>query len=105
MGQCATDGEYFTARIGQTEGPGAVFAQHGCMKEYLRNRWIRIGLGIAAVGWTPLLGICALADAGLWHDPNPNPVGPGLLYFFTFWPAIICVIVGIVKVRRSARAR
>ena len=85
--------------------PALFLHKHGCMKEYLRNRWIRIGLGIAAVGWTPLLAICALADAGLWHDPNPNPVGPGLLYFFTFWPAIICVIVGIVQVRRSARAR
>ena len=75
------------------------------MKSYLANRWIRTGLVIAGIGWTPLLAICALANAGLWHDPNPNPVGPGLLYFFTFWPAIICVIVGIVKVRRSARAR
>lgn len=57
------------------------------------------------MGWTPLLAIGLLAAVGLWPDPNPNPIGPGLLLFFTFWPAVICLGVGIVQVRRAcARA-
>ena len=75
------------------------------MRDYLRNRWIRAGLVIAGVGWTPLLTIIFLADAGLWPDPNPNPVGPGLLFALTGWPAIICLVVGIVRVKRARRTR
>ena len=75
------------------------------MKDYLRNGWIRAGLVIVAVGWTPLLAIIFLADAGLWPDPNPNPVGPGILFAFTEWPAIICFVIGIVRVKRARRAR
>jgi hypothetical protein len=52
------------------------------------------------VGSGPLLLIIVAAAVGLWPDPNPNPVGPGLLFFFTFWPAVICLIVGVVRVRR-----
>jgi len=29
-------------------------------------------------------------------DPNPNPIGPGLLAFFTFWPAVILIVWGLV---------
>jgi len=35
--------------------------------------------------------------------PNPNPIGPGLLFFFTFWPAIFCIIMGVTRVRRAQR--
>jgi hypothetical protein len=75
------------------------------MKDYLQSRWIRAALVIAGIGWTPLFGIILLAHLGIWPDPNPNPIGPGLLFFFTAWPAIICLVVGIVQVKRSAGAR
>jgi hypothetical protein len=73
------------------------------MKEYLSNRLIQIGLGLVFFGWGPLLAIIVLAAIGLWPDPNPNPIGPGLLFFFTSWPAIICLVIGLVQVRRNAR--
>jgi hypothetical protein len=38
-------------------------------------------------------------------DPNPNPIGPGLLFFFAAWPAIICLLIGIVQVKRSRTKR
>jgi len=38
-------------------------------------------------------------QAGLWPAPNPDPIGPGLLFFFTAWPAIICLIIGYVQAR------
>jgi hypothetical protein len=52
------------------------------------------------IGWLPLWTIVFLAAVGLWPDPNPNPVGPGLLFFLTSWPALICLGIGIFQVRR-----
>lgn len=49
----------------------------------LANRWFKSGFWMALVGWTPLLAIVLLASIGLWPDPNPNPIGPALLFFFT----------------------
>ncbi len=71
------------------------------MKNYLGNRLIQIGLVLVLVGWTPLWGIVLFAAVGLWPDPNPNPIGPGLLFFFTAWPAIICLGMGVLQVRRN----
>jgi hypothetical protein len=71
------------------------------MKAFLANRWSRIGIALVAVGWTPLLLIILLAEVGLWPDPNPNPIGPGLLFFFTAWPAIICLAIGVRQSRRG----
>ncbi|HEU4662867.1 MAG TPA: hypothetical protein VFS55_02420 [Dokdonella sp.] len=71
------------------------------MKTFLANRLFRIGAIIALVGWTPLLAIILLAAIGLWPDPNPNPIGPGLLFFFTFWPAAIFLALGAWQVVRS----
>ena len=59
------------------------------MKEYLANRWFKIGFWLAVIGWSPLWAIVLLAAVGLWPDPNPNPIGPGLLFFITFWPAVL----------------
>ncbi len=71
------------------------------MRSRLRNRWLLIGLALAAFGWSPLLAIILLASLGLWPDPNPNPIGPGLLFFVTFWPAVICLAIGLYQsVRR-----
>ena len=54
-----------------------------------------IGLATLIVGTGPLLLIIAAATLGLLSDPNPNPVGPGLLAFFTFWPAVIMIVWGL----------
>jgi hypothetical protein len=51
------------------------------MKAYFGNRLFKIGAIIALVGWTPFLAILLLAEVGLWPDPNPNPIGPGLLFY------------------------
>jgi hypothetical protein len=68
------------------------------MKTYWDNRFFRIGAIIALVGWTPLLAIILLVWIGLWPDPNPNPIGPGLLFFVSFWPAVICLGLGVIQV-------
>jgi len=68
---------------------------------YVSNRMIQIGLALVIFGWGPLLAIIALAGLGLWPDPNPNPIGPGLLFFVTSWPAIICLVIGFVQAGRK----
>jgi hypothetical protein len=72
------------------------------VRSYLRSNWVRVGLALLLVGTGPLLFIIGAAAAGLWPDPNPNPVGPGLLCALTFWPALICLVVGVVRVRRGS---
>jgi hypothetical protein len=72
------------------------------MKRYLRSKLVRTGLVMLLLGSGPLWTIVLLAAIGLWPDPNPNPIGPGLLFFFTFWPSVICLGVGVYRVRRSS---
>jgi len=73
------------------------------MKDYRKNRMVQIGFWLLVIGAGPLVGIILLAELGIWPDPNPNPIGPGLLFFFTFWPAMICLAIGVVQVRRKQR--
>jgi hypothetical protein len=86
------------------EGEHPVFVSHNqraLVKKYLNNRLFKIGAIIALIGWTPLLAILLLASGGLWPDPDPNPIGPGLLFVVTFWPAVICLQIGAVQVWRG----
>ncbi len=69
------------------------------MRAYLQSGWIKVGLVLLLVGTGPLLFIIVAAAIGLWPDLNPNPIGPGLLFFFTIWPALICIAIGVVRVR------
>ena len=71
------------------------------MRDYLRSRLVRVGLGLLILGTGPLLFIIIAAAVGLWPDPDPNPIGPGLLAFLTFWPGFFCLLVGIFRVRRA----
>lgn len=60
------------------------------------SRLLWIGLALLVLGTGPLLAIVAAASLGLLSDPNPNPIGPGLLAFFTFWPSVILIVWGLV---------
>ena len=77
---------------------------HLSMREYLKSMWVRVGLVLLVIGAAPLLTIIFAAAVGLWPDPNPNPVGAGLLFALTFWPAIICIVVGVIRVRNRRAA-
>ncbi len=55
-----------------------------------------VGLVIAAVGSAPLLSMIAASKIGVIDDPNPNPVGFGILAALTFWPGIAAAVVGVV---------
>ena len=73
------------------------------MTAYVRSRWVQVGVVLLVAGTGPLLFIVLAAAVGLWPDPRPNPIGPGLLCFVTFWPAVLCVVIGVVRVRRQQR--
>ena len=73
------------------------------MHDYFRSRWVQGGLGLLILGSGPLGVIVLAAKLGLWPDPNPNPIGPGLLFVFTFWPAVLLLAVGVIRVRLGKR--
>jgi hypothetical protein len=78
----------------------------GNVRIRFRDSWlIRIGLLLLVLGCGPLLGIILAAELGLTSDPNPNPVGPGILAMFSFWPSLILLIAGIVSVLWRNRKR
>ena len=58
------------------------------------------GVALLVLGTGPLLVILLAATLGLTSDPNPNPIGPGLLTFVTFWPAITMIIIGLFRARK-----
>lgn len=67
-----------------------------------RDSWlIRIGAILLLVGSGPLLGIIIAARLGLTRDPNPNPIGFGLLAGLTLWPAVIMIVIGIRSVSNA----
>ena len=53
------------------------------------SRLFWAGLILLMLGITPLLAVILFS-----RDPDPNPIGFGLLAFVTFWPAIIMIVVG-----------
>lgn len=74
-------------------------------RSILADRLVRWGLALLVVGTGPLCAIILAAALGLWPDPNPNPIGPGLLAFFTFWPALTLIGVGVLRVRSKGERR
>ena len=59
------------------------------------SKLVRWGLAGLVLGTGPLL--LAVAIAQLKGDPNPNPIVPGILAGVTFWPSLICVLIGWFK--------
>jgi hypothetical protein len=76
------------------------------MRDFWRSTWIRVGLALLVFGSGPLAFIGIAVVLGLWPDPNPNPVGPGILMALTLWPAILCIAIGLIRVLwRRARTK
>lgn len=71
------------------------------MGEYLQSLRVVVGLLLLIFGSGPLFFIMIAAALGLWPDPNPNPIGPGILAFLTFWPGVLSVGTGIARVRQA----
>jgi hypothetical protein len=65
-----------------------------------------VGIGVFAVGSGPLLLVILLAALGFTKDPNPNPVGFGIIALLTFWPGIGLTLAGLAQsVMRHRKAK
>jgi hypothetical protein len=70
------------------------------MSPFWRSRYFVVGAVLFVFGTGPLLTVILLASLGLTKDPNPNPVGFGILAFLTFWPSVILMVLGFFTGRR-----
>ncbi|OGR75640.1 MAG: hypothetical protein A2X32_03215 [Elusimicrobia bacterium GWC2_64_44] len=70
-------------------------------KELLRSKIFLAGAGLLVVGASPLLlyVLYALATGAT----GGNPIGLGLLFFVSFWPAVILMGIGAVQAARRAK--
>lgn len=73
-------------------------------RAYLRSPLVRTGAAIAIAGALPLLAIIVAAWVGLWPDPNPNPIRPGLLFLAGSVAGCLCALIGVLRVALGARA-
>jgi hypothetical protein len=72
---------------------------------YWRSGWIRAGLFLIIGTALPLLAVVVATAMGLTSDPNPNPIGLGLLFFFGGIVGMVLIIIGIiVTARQESRA-
>ena len=71
--------------------------EHTTRLQFRLSRMLWSGLILLIVGTGPLLTVILLAWLGVTDDPNPNPIGFGILAFLTFWPSVILVILGVVQ--------
>lgn len=67
----------------------------------LSSRLVKSGLLLLLVGTGPLIAIIIAAELGLTRDPEPNPIGFGILAMLTFWPSVIMIAVGAFRVARD----
>lgn len=64
-------------------------------RRFRMSRIFWIGGALLAAGISPLLLVIISADLGI-GDPNPNPIGFGMLAFVTFWPSIVLMVAGLI---------
>jgi hypothetical protein len=67
------------------------------LRNALRTRLFRAGLILFVVGSGPLLLVIAAASLGLTRDPNPNPVGFGIMAMLSFWPSVIMMGIALAR--------
>jgi hypothetical protein len=61
------------------------------------SRVFWFGLALFVIGTGPLLIVILLSTLGLLADPNPNPVGLGILAAITFWPSILMMLISYAR--------
>ncbi len=49
-------------------------------RRFLESWLVRVGLAVFVLCPLPLVGVIAASSLGLTSDPNPNPIGFGLLF-------------------------
>lgn len=71
---------------------------------YLRSAWVRAGIGVLVLSTLPLLIVGVLGyRLGLTSDPNPNPIGLGLLFVAGAMLGAILAAIGAFTTARAIR--
>lgn len=68
---------------------------------YFRSPWIRGGIALICLGVLPLLIMVLLSWLGLLQDPNPNPIGFGLLFVTMGFIGCLTILIGIIRHSRQ----
>jgi len=70
-------------------------------KEILRSKLFRAGAALLLAGASPLL--LYILYEFVSGRRGGNPIGLGLLFFVSFWPAVLLLVIGAVSgLRRYA---
>lgn len=64
---------------------------------YWRSWFMRAGAACVALSALPLLLVGLAASLGLTRDPNPNPVGLGLLFVAGAIVGAVLALIGVVR--------
>ncbi|MFN8756344.1 MAG: hypothetical protein ACK5YB_12495 [Burkholderiales bacterium] len=64
---------------------------------YWRSWLLRTGASCVALSALPLLLVGLAATLGLTRDPNPNPVGLGLLFVAGAIVGAVLALIGVVR--------
>ncbi len=70
-----------------------IIAAGSWREHYLRSSWIRAGYGIIVLATLPLLLFRIFTS-----DPNPNPIGLGLLFAAGVVVGSISLAIGVIRV-------
>lgn len=73
------------------------------LRNYLESGWVKVGLGLLLVGASPLTFIVVTWNLGIWPDPDLDLSRPSLFLFLMFWPAVACVVIGVIRLHRRNR--
>jgi hypothetical protein len=82
---------------------GWILLSGGQRRAYWRSWGVKGGLAIAVIGSLPLLFVGIAAELGLTADPNPNPIGFGLLFVFSVLLGSLVTLIGILSTHSQAR--
>lgn len=58
-----------------------------------------LGFALLFVGSGPLWFVIIASELGIWPEPTSNPIGIGVLFYLTFWPAVFLLAVGVLEDR------
>ena len=81
--------------------PHQIFDHMSHIERLKSNRLFKIGFWIFLIGSGPLILLMTAAMLGLTNDPNPNPVGLGIMAMISFWPALGLIALGLIQIYRD----
>ena len=66
------------------------------------SRTLYFGIALLIFGAGPVLAIVVLSKFGVLSNPNPNPVGLGLLAVVSFYPSLALILAAILEAARPS---